>query len=306
MNMDEIIVREVVEFVEKNTPNKKTFIGLNKVGLGLSEETKCKIKEHGIKLKKLIERYDALFELSMDDNALPIIRLRDPQGNGTSFQTNTAFRSNSGGNLENLFDFAFIPQDVERQLTELALKEDWGKKEEGKESALMKYIRYTFLKASRENQVLQRSNYACFDTGLVDKLYRNIYMVFTKNRDPEKQPYYYKDVCVAGARGSGKKIVELFNPLPKPAQYFNNPSDLLYYPIQEPKVDWEHIVIDNVTRLPKELLAKDLELDAENLPPKEQLQERLESDYTALRNIVASLRDALDKVWGRKQKVQGR
>lgn len=136
MNMDEIIVREVVEFVEKNTPNKKTFIGLNKVGLGLSEETKCKIKEHGIKLKKLIERYDALFELSMDDNALPIIRLRDPQGNGTSFQTNTAFRSNSGGNLENLFDFAFIPQDVERQLTELALKEDWGKKEEGKESAL--------------------------------------------------------------------------------------------------------------------------------------------------------------------------
>lgn len=269
------------------------FIGLNKVGLLLPEGIKELIKEQKIKLKRIIEENNDTFEISFDENNLPIVRLTSSLNSSIQAYNSPKIKP-SEIQIEQLSSFAHIPPNAEDDLKSLALKEAWGHFEDSKESALMKYLRYTYLKVERESQVLKKDIYACFDTGLVDKLYRNIYMVFTKNRNADKQPYYYAGFCVAGAKGLGKKIVELFNPLPKPAHYFSNPSDLLYYPVDEPSVDWEHIIVDNVNRLPKEFLSEELRIEIDKLPEKEKLQEYLEADHIALRRITARLKEALE------------
>ena len=268
-------------------------MGLNKVGSLLSERAKETIKEKKIKLKSIIDERSDMFEISSDENHLPVIRLIPSQN--SSIQANNSYRIRSiEPRNEHILSFAHIPHEAEDHLKSLVLKESWGYFDDTQESALMKYLKYTYLKVSRENQVLKQDEYACFDTGLVDKLYRNVYMVFTKNRNQGKQPYYYSGFCVAGAKGLGKKIVELFNPLPRPAHYFDNPSDLLYYPVKEPSVDWEHIVVDNVDRLPKEFLSEELNIDIDKLPEKDKLQENIESNHSTLRRITSRLKEALE------------
>lgn len=283
------IVLEVKEILKKEDGG---FVGLSKVGSRLSEGAKEAIKEQKIKLKGIITERRDIFEMSVNEYNLPIIRLASYQSSTT--QANNRSPKPSDDQMEDLRKFAYVPNDAEDKLKSLILKESWGHLDGTKESALMKYIRYTFLKVKRDNQVLEQEGYACFDTGLVDKLYRNIYMVFTKNRNPDKQPYYFSCFCVEGAQGTGKKIVELFNPLPKPAHYFSNPSDLLYHPVDEPSVDWEHIIVDNVNRLPKELLSEELRTEVNGLPEKKELQELLKSDHSALRRITARLKEALE------------
>lgn len=59
-------------------------------------------------------------------------------------------------------------------------------------------------------------------------------MVFEKNKNAGKQPFYYIGFCVEAEGEWGKKILELFNPLPDSAHYFDNPSNFLYYPIVAP------------------------------------------------------------------------
>lgn len=290
MDKNAIVLEVEKIFKEKGTEG---FLGLNRVGLLLPDSVKKAIKEQKLKLKSIIEENSDIFEISNDKDNLPIIQLRSPrnsfvQGNDCSIV------KPSEAQTEQLLSFAYIPSDAEEKLKCLILKESWGNLEGAKESSLMKYIRYTFLKVKRENQVLQRNGYACFNTGLVDKLYRSIYMVFTKNRNPDKQPYYFLDFCVEGAKGTGKKIVELFNPLPQAAHYFDNPSDLLYYPVDEPSVDWEHIVVDNVDRLPKEFLLEELNINVDELQDKEELRKVLESDHKILRRMTSRLKEALD------------
>lgn len=268
-------------------------LGLNRIGSLLSDSAKKAIKEQKLKLKSIIEEKSDVFEISYDKDNLPVIQLlssRNPlvQGNDCSTVKSSEVQ------MEQLLSFAYIPGDAEDKLKSLILKEHWGNLEGVKESSLMKYIRYTFLKVKRENQVLERDGYACFNTGLVDKLYRSIYMVFTKNRNPDKQPYYFSDFCVEGAKGTGKKIVKLFSPLPQAAHYFDNPSDLLYYPVDEPFVDWEHIIVDNANRLPYEFLLEELNTNGDELQDIEGLRKVLESDHKILRRMTSRLKEALD------------
>lgn len=290
--MDNNAVRLEVEKILKE--HDGNFLGLNKIGSLLRPEVLEGIKKRDIRLKHLIEEYSNIFEISSDEDGLPIVRLSLAHTLPTRTSCRNISSKSSDTHIEQLTNFAHIPAVAEENLKSLILKESWGYIDEAKESALMKYLRYTFLKVSRETQVLKAKEYACFDTGLVDKLYRNVYMVFTKNRNPGMQPFYYAGFCVAGAKGLGKKIVELFNPLPQPAHYFENPSNLLYYPVNEPSVDWEHIIVDNVARLPQEFLSEELRIDVDKLPDSDGLQDYLKSDHSTLRRITARLKEALE------------
>jgi hypothetical protein len=282
---------EVEKILKEHNGN---FLGLNKIGLLLQPEVLEYLKKRRIKLKHFIEEHSDIFEISSDENGLPIVRLSLEHSLLTRTSSSNISSKSSDTHMEQITSFAHIPASAEEDLRSLILRESWGYIDEAKESALMKYLRYTFLKVSREEQVLKAKEYACFDTGLVDKLYRNVYMVFTKNRNPGMQPFYYAGFCVAGAKGLGKRIVELFNPLPQAAHYFNNPSDLLYYPVNEPSVDWEHIIVDNVARLPQEFLSEELRIDVDKLPDSGGLQDRLKSDHFTLRRITARLKESLE------------
>ena len=61
-------------------------------------------------------------------------------------------------------------------------------------------------------------------------------MVFEKNKNAGKQPFYCKGFCVEAEGGWGKNILELFNPLPDPVHYFDNLSD--FYIIQSLTLRW--------------------------------------------------------------------
>lgn len=281
------IIQEVKEILKQHNGN---FLGLNKIGSLLSCEALESLKKHNLKLKHFIEENGDTFEISSDENGLPNVRLKE-LNSPTRVSRNDNY---SDTHMEQISSFAHIPTGAEEALRSLILRESWEYIDDAKESALMKYLRYTFLKVSRENQVLKAEEYACFDTGLVDKLYRNVYMVFTKNRNYGKQPFYYAGFCVAGAKSLGKRIVELFNPLPQPAHYFNNPSDLLYYPVNEPSVDWEHIIVDNIARLPQEFLSEEFRIDVDKLPDRDGLKNCLESDHSTLRRITARLKESLE------------
>ena len=167
----------------------------------------------------------------------------------------------------NLLDWAWIPQIDEKyqDLAELALPENWyyGDKDPGRYPVLRNYLRYTFQRLCTEKKVLTQidqkrfgTEYAAFNTGLVDKRYRDIYALFRKDQENHRQYWYFVEFAVAGENAAGKTLVRLFNPLPKRADYFENKiENMLYDPSKgDLTIDYEHIIRERISRLPKELL----------------------------------------------------
>ena len=76
-----------------------------------------------------------------------------------------------------------------------------------------------------------------------------IYACFDRNQGGSS-PWQLAGFCRAGERGLGKKLTEKFNPLPQAATYFENLKDVLYETTLTPIVDYQHIIIDNLKRLP--------------------------------------------------------
>ncbi len=149
-------------------------------------------------------------------------------------------------------------------LAELAIDEPWffGKKADPKNAfpILDSHLRYTFFKLKQEKRVLEfrdRSvGWATFNTGLVDRLYDPIYALFAHNDHPRPAWKFY-DFCVPGKGQAGKKLTEIFDPLPEPATYFSSNFDMLLDTTKDIHVDYEHVIIDGVNRdrFPSEFLS---------------------------------------------------
>jgi hypothetical protein len=121
---------------------------------------------------------------------------------------------------------------------------------------LSKYLTYTFFRLSKEQEKIRMTDqYAAFNTGLVNNLYEPIYALFEKNRMQGRQEWYFKEFCISGVGKAGKILASNFNPLPQRAQFYDNPSELIYdINAPEPQLNWNHIILDNVSRLPIEFL----------------------------------------------------
>lgn len=167
----------------------------------------------------------------------------------------------------NLLDWAWIPHLDEQyqNLAELALPENWyyGDKDPGRYPVLRNYLRYTFQRLCTEKKVLIRTDqreygaeYAAFNTGLVDKLYRDIYALFKKDQGNRPQYWYFVEFAIDGENAAGKTLHGLFNPLPKRADYFEGKIENMLYEPSKGKltIDYEHIIRERINRLPKELL----------------------------------------------------
>ena len=113
----------------------------------------------------------------------------------------------------------------------------------------------------------------------------------------------------SGNRAMKKRVISCFNPLPQVARYFDKIEDLLFDASRELLVDYEHILIDNVDRLPLSFLAEELrssdealslvvEIEKSSDEEREDLYSKLsdvvETDSRVFRTLRNRLEDAVD------------
>lgn len=195
---------------------------------------------------------------------------------------------------------------------EMALKEQWefrGEKDPRYPYPILcRYLKWTFFRLVKENKILDKSPYSVFNTGLVDKRYFPIYAFFEEIKNPEKESpkWILKDFCIEGEEQIGKEIARNFRKMPESAQYFNNPSDVLYdISAGEPKVNWKHIIIEDIDRLPKDFIEQHCQKifpiqDTSNLNPDEKnkyfnaLAEAIKKNDLTYRAITNRIKDAVE------------
>lgn len=162
-----------------------------------------------------------------------------------------------GRELEN---FAFLGS-WSNFLSELAAKavdEEWDFVNSTAKSyqILIQYIKYTFSRLTREKKVCisHDRQFAAFNTGLADNHYDDIYACFQPNDPAGGTEWKFTGFCTAASGGLGKLLVNYFNPLPQPPVYFKRNEDLFFDHTKQLHTDFEHIIIDNIRRLPLQFL----------------------------------------------------
>lgn len=101
----------------------------------------------------------------------------------------------------------------------------------------------------------------------------------------------FRGIRRAGTKQWGKLLVRAFNPLPQRAEYFHRKEDLLFDPSKPLQRDVDHILLDNMERLPKEFLEEELRNSSEALDCIEKTFESEDESaqqaaYDRLREIV--------------------
>ncbi len=156
--------------------------------------------------------------------------------------------------------FAFCPQ-LDNQLEELATlaqKEDWNyrhTKPKRRLPILRSFVFYTFARLEAEGKIATASGendeaVACFNTGLATERQEAIFAVFGPYQGvTDKSPQW---VLKKFAKESDRSL-NFFAQRPDIANYFSDPSELLYDTRIELVVDLDHVIGDNRDRFPREL-----------------------------------------------------
>lgn len=198
-------------------------------------------------------------------------------------------------------------------LASTALPESWDFREpnpNGHRNVILKsYICTTFYRLKLEGKVRidEEAGFAAFNTGLVDRRYDDIFACFEPGASAI--PWRFAGFCTRGSRGLGKRLVSLFNPLPEPASYFERKEDLLFDLEKELVIDFDHVLVDNMARLPLDFLEDELHCDneartlleaareadpAERAACLEQVGRIVEDDARLFRRLRSRLKDAVD------------
>lgn len=246
------------------------------------------LKEQGFeyngKLKDALSQLDYLELYTDKSKAVPVTYihiLNDPEDKSIvlkdkKHKTYTSHR-------DALYEWSFMGKynDALAMLKEKALPESWSFQHDqgNKNSILDSYLRYTFLRIKKENKICYTKDgqWAIFNTGLVTKTYLPIYALFVKNRLEGMQPWYFNSFIAEGEKSKvGRISVIDFPARPKRAQYFDDPADLLYMVSDsgsELSPNYEHIITDNIDRLPTALLMEFL--------PSEICEKKNRSDFSS-------------------------
>lgn len=287
MNTESISkIKEIVSLnMRKDGWTPMSTIGLKLIASGID------IKDYGFaKLKPFFESLSEHFVISEDEQShLPLIKCN---GKGTQNSVSN-LKKNTNSNKDELIlltQWANINQkSAIETLKNMALSERWTysiENENYPSPILAKYLKWTFVKLMRENKILYSNEYAAFNTGLVDKFYKPIYAVFDKNKY-NKQPWHFIDFCVAGSSTiAARRLTENFSQLPERASYIQNYDDVIYDTSIPVDVNWEHIILENIERMPIELLRQVCLGTFDVLDPS-QLNECDKSHYyKELRNVL--------------------
>lgn len=172
---------------------------------------------------------------------------------------------------------------------------------------LKSYLRYTFIRLQHERKVVDSPNseFKSFNTGLLDRLLRPIYALLSPY--PTNAQVWELTFCIPGEGPAGKKLVAHFNHLPAAANYLKDPSKAFYHlSAGPPRVDWPHIIKDNMERLPYAFIVKyapanftpldTTELDSAQFHAyKKAFADALDADPITYRNLVNCLSEALSR-----------
>lgn len=226
---------------------------------------------------------------------------------------NFAFQKVRAGRA--LTDWAYLGNidSMIESLADYALDEKWGfeQDEDSKDySILRSYLMYTFYRLQSEKKVLENSDkgIAAFNTGLVDPTYEAIYACFSPSSSG--CPWRFEAFCKAGSKQWGKKLVASFDPLPQRASYFEKKEDLLFDGNRALQRDVDHILLDNIDRLPEAFLAEELrggsdalealsravnaDDDASKKAAYDELREAVEDNAKVKRRLINRLDDAIE------------
>ncbi|HIZ83972.1 MAG TPA: DUF3825 domain-containing protein [Firmicutes bacterium] len=206
--------------------------------------------------------------------------------------------SRTPGKMLERFAFLGAWSSFLEELANKALPEPWdfsgSLKEPGEKSytILKKYIQYTFYRLHLEDKICisQDGSFAAFNTGLVTPHYDDIYACFEESDTEEHATKWrFLEFCTADGRGVGKRLVDAFNPLPQPPSYFEKKEDLLFDLEKELHTDYDHILLDNLSRLPLDFLQEECWGLGEALELLDKI--RAESDFVRCRKLYWELSD---------------
>lgn len=132
-------------------------------------------------------------------------------------------------------------------------KEDWSGAKKPTKSVdkeffiLWKYVHHTFgyLKSKEPHKIYENSNYGCFNTGLENEKYEEIYAFFQKA--DEKKQYG----LVGFFENSNNMLNPIRSKLPEPANYISNPADFIFDINKDMDYSLKHILDERQHRLPK-------------------------------------------------------
>ena len=153
-------------------------------------------------------------------------------------------------------------------LAGMAVPEPWEFGDGRPYEILRNYLSYTFHRLRVEGKILESEDagLAAFDTGLLHRAnLEPIYACFWPAA--EDQPRRFAGFCRVGVGTLGKRLATAFDPLPERASYLTCVEDLVYDTGKLPVVDYEHVLLDNMSRLPLEFLEGELggSIDAQAL-----------------------------------------
>ena len=329
--MEKVIIDTIKTLVEKAQQEVPTNrVHLAALGIMMNAEG-INYKNLGfLKLKEMFEDPDLqpYFELEKDDSTPPVYYIRkredashQQQNSSTDLhgikkntrllKQNAGYTdSNEESRIPSIMQWAYFPDFPKaiQKLKELALKEKWYYKHQNPNypyPILTSYLKYTFVRLTYEHKIIELENYAAFNTGLVNSLYDPIFALFEKNKNEGRQPWLFKYFCTAGENWAGKTLSAHFNPLPEKAKYFQTAGDYIYDGREKPQMDWEHIILENVGRLPIDFLLENkpsnfIFKDTVALNDDEKkayfcsLANAIKADKIAYRSIKRSIDDALD------------
>lgn len=154
---------------------------------------------------------------------------------------------------DTLYDFAYFPNidDKLEELAKLAEPEAWAykyTKSEHRFPVLFNYLQQTYKRLSDEGKIVVTDDgeYACFNSGLATVHQEPIFLRFTKNNRPEqKNEWFFDKFC-----RKGEYDLTIFPVLPEMAEYFTDPSVLVFDPQIDFRINIEHIIDENIDRFP--------------------------------------------------------
>lgn len=153
---------------------------------------------------------------------------------------------------DDLFEFAYMgnTQQMLDNLSALAEQENWDYQNTPStqhKPVLMNFLKYTYKRLAEEGKIARSDNddKATFNTGLVTPSQENIYALFERNNNPDRQPWRFMRFV-----RRGEQYLTAFSQLPDIASYFTNPSSLVLDCNKDLRVNVEHIVNDNKARFP--------------------------------------------------------
>lgn len=149
-----------------------------------------------------------------------------------------------------------------KELAEKALPEKWSFGDKDDYSILKNYLKYTFINLQNENKIIETETYCVFDTGLFSNYYVPIYAYGELNKNPSENTAKwffkgFKDKYELGALD----VIEKF---PERADYFSDPSKLVFNWHLEVNINHKHILDDlrTLQRLPESIKNSDIPLES--------------------------------------------